>query len=193
MSSTTTTLEHIEFSTLPAAPLTSAPKTTPSVTQPVTAAISSDEVPEDALYSVSATPDGGFGWVVVASAFVMTFCHNGYINCWGVLQAALLDSTLSHVPPATLSYVGGMALMGTALYGLLAVRMMRWVGSRYTTLIGISLMGLSFIGASFCTSNLAGLFGTAGFLGGLGMAMIYAVVNALPGKDVVQTAGCLYV
>lgn len=73
--------------------------------------------------------------------------------------------------------------MGTALYGLLAVRMMRWVGSRYTTLIGISLMGLSFIGASFCTSDLAGLFGTAGFLGGLGMALIYAVVNALPGKN----------
>lgn len=182
MSSTTTTIEHIELSALPTVPLTPLhlSKTSPSITQPVTAPQVPDEVPEDALYSVSAIPDGGYGWIVVASAFLLTFCHNGIINCWGVLQAALLDSTLSHVPPSTLAYVGGIALMGTALYGLLAVRMMRWVGSRATTLTGVVFMGMSLIGASFCTSNLAGLFGTAGFLAGLGMAMIYAVVNALP-------------
>lgn len=39
-------------------------------------------------------------------------------------------------------------------------------------------MGL--IGASFCTSNLAGLFGTAGMMCGMGMSLIYAVSNALP-------------
>jgi MCP family monocarboxylic acid transporter-like MFS transporter 3 len=180
MSTITATEEHIELSTFQPAPLTPLSKPLPSVTQPVSIAPTPDEVPEDAPYSVSAIPDGGYGWVIVISAFITTFCHNGIINCWGVLQAALLDSTLSHVPPSTLAYVGSLALGGGALYGLAAVRMMRWIGSRTTILIGVFLMGMSLIGASFCTSNLAGLFGTAGLIGGIGMAMVYAVTNALP-------------
>jgi MCP family monocarboxylic acid transporter-like MFS transporter 3 len=41
-------------------------------------------------------------------------------------------------------------------------------------------MGMSLIGASFCTTNLAGLFGTAGLIAGLGIAIVYSVTNALP-------------
>jgi MCP family monocarboxylic acid transporter-like MFS transporter 3 len=180
MSTTTTIEEHIELSAFDPTPFTPLTKSTPSVRHPVSAAHIPDEVPADAPYSVSAIPDGGYGWVIVASAFLTTFCHNGIINCWGVLQAALLDSTLSHVPASTLAYVGSLALSGGALYGLAAVRMMRWVGSRTTIMIGVFLMGMSLIGASFCTSNLAGLFGTAGLIGGIGMSMVYAVTNALP-------------
>jgi MFS family permease len=58
--------------------------------------------------------------------------------------------------------------------------MMRYFGSRTTILIGVISMGMGLIGASFSTSNLAGLFGTTGLLCGLGMAMVYAVTNALP-------------
>lgn len=180
MSTTTTTEEHIELSNFHPAPFTPLSNSTPSVTQQVSTILVPDEVPEDAPYSVSAIPNGGYGWVIVFSAFLTTFCQNGIINCWGVLQAALLDSTLSHVPPSTLAYVGSMALSGGTLYGLAAVRMMRWLGSRTTMLIGVLLMGTSLISASFCTSNLAGLFGTAGLIGGIGMAMVYAVANALP-------------
>jgi MFS family permease len=182
MSTTTITEEHIELSTFGPPSSTALNKSThpPSVHQPVSAAQNPDEIPEDAPYSVSAIPDGGYGWVIVVAGFITTFCHNGIINCWGVLQAALLDSTMSHVPPSTLAYVGSMALGGGALYGLAAVRMMRWVGSRTTNLVGVFLMGISLVGASFCTSNLAGLFGTAGLLGGIGIAMVYAVNNALP-------------
>jgi MCP family monocarboxylic acid transporter-like MFS transporter 3 len=182
MSTTTTTQEHIELSTfrpVPPTPLAGVHSKT-SLRQPVSSILNANEVPEDAPYSVSAIPDGGYGWVVVISAFFTTFCHNCIINCWGVLQAALLDSTLSHVSPSTLAYVGSLTLSGTALFGLAVVRMMCWVGSRTTALVGIFLMGMSLIGASYCTSNLAGLFGTAGFLGGVGMAMVYTVTNALP-------------
>jgi MCP family monocarboxylic acid transporter-like MFS transporter 3 len=183
MSTTTiTTEEHFELSTSSSAsfaPL-SRVRSPPSVTHPISTAVNSEEVPADAPYSVSAIPDGGYGWVIVGAAFLTTFCHNGIINCWGVLQAALLDSTLSHVPPSTLAYVGSLALGGGALFGLAAVRMMCWFGSRTTIMVGVFLMGMSLIGASFCTTNLAGLFGTAGLIAGLGMAMVYGVTNALP-------------
>jgi MCP family monocarboxylic acid transporter-like MFS transporter 3 len=181
MSTTTAvTEERIELSAFDPAYRTPQTSAASSIRTPVTLAPISDEVPDDAPYSVSAIPDGGYGWVIVASAFITTFCSNGIINCWGVLQAALLDSSLSHVKPSTLAYVGSMTLAGGTFFGLFAVRMMRWMGSRTTALIGMFLMGMSLIAASFCTSNLAGLFGTVGFLGGLGMSMVYAVGNALP-------------
>lgn len=41
-------------------------------------------------------------------------------------------------------------------------------------------MGASLIGSSFCTENLAGLFGTAGVLASVGMCMVYTVANSLP-------------
>jgi MCP family monocarboxylic acid transporter-like MFS transporter 3 len=175
MSTNTVTKEQIELTNFRApAPLTRITSSDENLVQPDQNA---EEVPE---HAVSAIPDGGYGWVIAAAAFTTTFCLNGIINCWGVLQAALLDSSMKHVSPSTLAYVGSMSISVSALCGLVAVRLMRLVGSRTTALFGVFCMGMSLIGASFCTKNLAGLFGTAGLLGGVGMTMIYAVTNALP-------------
>ncbi|KAF9700010.1 hypothetical protein EKO04_001532 [Ascochyta lentis] len=148
--------------------------------RPLSLIENSNEPPEDSLHSTTAIPDGGYGWVVVAAGFITTFCHNGIINCWGVLQAALLDSTLENEKASTLTFVGSLGLAGGAMYGLLVVRFMRCFGARITVLLGVFLMSMSMIGASFCTSNIAGLFGAFGIIGGVGMAMNYAVSNALP-------------
>jgi MCP family monocarboxylic acid transporter-like MFS transporter 3 len=123
MSTMTTTQERIELSTFRPTPLTPVVDVhlTPFLNQSVISILNSDEIPEDALYSVSAISNGGYGWVIVGCAFLTTFCHNGIINCWGVLQAALLDSTLSHVSPSILAYVGSLKLSGTTLFGLAAV------------------------------------------------------------------------
>jgi MCP family monocarboxylic acid transporter-like MFS transporter 3 len=180
MATTTITEDRIELTTLRPASLAPLSKSSPPISYLAFGTQNSDEVPENARYSVTAIPDGGYGWVIVAGCFVTTFCQNGIINCWGILQAALLDSTLKAVPPSTLAYVGTLALAGGALYGLAAVRLMRQVGCQATILLGVFLMGMSLIGASFCTSNLAGLFGTYGLTGGIGMSMVYAVSNALP-------------
>jgi MCP family monocarboxylic acid transporter-like MFS transporter 3 len=180
MSTTTITEDRIELTTFRAASQTRLSRSSSSISRPASVIQDPDEVAENALYSVTAIPDGGYGWVIVAGCFVTTFCHNGIINCWGVLQAALLDSTLKTTPPSTLAYVGTLGLAGGALYGLAAVRLMRQVGCQATILLGVFLMGMSLIGASFCTWNLAGLFGTYGLTGGIGMSMVYAVTNALP-------------
>ena len=182
MATTTAVVEeHIELTPVQAPSTTTlTPLTKSSPLAPISLASSPDEGPENAAYSVSAIPDGGYGWMIVLGCSMTTFSHNGIVNCWGVLQAALLNSTLKNVPPSTLAYVGSLGLAGSALYGLGAVRLMRYVGCRTTILLGTLLMGLSLIGASFCTSNLAGLFGTYGIVGGLGMAMVYAVANTLP-------------
>lgn len=141
-------------------------------------------LPQDAssaAYTVTAIPDGGaHAWLIVLCCSTTTFCHNSIINCWGVLQAALLTSTLSHTPASTLSYVGTLGLAGGCIYSLPAIRLTQHIGCRLTVILGILLMALSLVTASFCTENLPGLFATYGVVGGVGMAMVYAVANTLP-------------
>jgi MCP family monocarboxylic acid transporter-like MFS transporter 3 len=182
MATTTIVKEHIDLLSIRVSNTTTltTPLTNSLACSRISPAQNPDQGPENAAYSVSAIPDGGYGWTIVVGCSITNFCHNGITNCWGVLQAALLNSTLQSVSPSTLAYVGTLGLSGGALYGLGAVRLMRHVGCQTTILLGVSLMSLSLIGASFCTSNLAGLFGTYGIVGGVGMAMVYAVANALP-------------
>lgn len=139
-----------------------------------------DEVPEDAAYSTTAIPDGGYGWMVVFCCSVTAFWSNGVINCWGVLQAALLDSSLRSVPTSTVSFVGSVGLALSAGLGIFVIQLVRWSGSRNTAAAGVCLMGASLVGSSFCTENVGGLFGTMGLMAGLGMSMVYTVSNSLP-------------
>ena len=94
MATTTTTTEHVELSNLrneSPVPLTNF---TPANSRQIFINQNPDEIPEDTPYSTTVIPNGGYGWVIVAAGFITTFCQNGIINCWGVLQAALLNSTL---------------------------------------------------------------------------------------------------
>lgn len=175
--SSTSTIERIELTPLPE----SHPASTIRSHSVNDERALENEPPEDAPYTTTAVPDGGFdGYTIVFCLSLITFWNNGIINCWGVLQAALLDSTLSSTPPSTLSFVGSLGLAGGAAFGLLVIRLISLVGSRATSMIGVLFMGCSLIGSSFCTTNLAGLFGTAGLIGGIGMSMVYTVANSLP-------------
>jgi MCP family monocarboxylic acid transporter-like MFS transporter 3 len=169
----TTTEERIELSTLPAEGRSSLSIGGRRIDP------HDDEVPEDA-YSTTAIPDGGYGWTVVFCCSMITFWVNSILNCWGVLQAALLTSTLQHVSTSTLSFVGSLNLAGGTAFGLLAIRFMRWFGTRTTAVCGTLLMGMSLVVASFCTENLAGLFVTVGLVAGIGQSGVYTVCNALP-------------
>ena len=136
--------------------------------------------PAPEAFSTTAIPDGGYGWAIVLAGFVVTFWINGMINCWGILQTALLNSSLSHVPTATVSFIGSLNLSCGAAFGILATKMGQRFGSRYTAMTGIAMMGLGLIAAGSCTSNVAGLFGTIGLLAGVGMNAAYTITNQLP-------------
>jgi len=172
--STTTTEEHIELSTFPAEVRSNFSGEERRIDP------NDDEIPEDAAYSTTAIPDGGYGWTIVFCCSLLAFWSNAILNCWGVLQAALLSSTLKTVPTSTLSFIGSLGLAGGPACGLFAIRLMRWVGTRTTSVIGVVVMGMSLVLASFCTNNVAGLFATAGLMSGVGMSGVYTVSNALP-------------
>jgi len=136
--------------------------------------------PTEAQFSTSAIPNGGYGWTVVFSAAMITFWSNGLINCWGILQTAMLNSTLSHVPTATVSFVGALNLALGPACGLLAIRFSRRFGSRVTSLFGVTLMGLGLIFAGWSTENVGGLFATVGVVSGVGISFAYNINNSLP-------------
>lgn len=139
-----------------------------------------DQVQSAGAFSTTAIPDGGYGWAVVLAGFLLTFCFNGMINCWGILQSALLNSTLSHIPTSTVSFIGSLNLCCGVAFGVLSTRCGQRFGSRYTAMVGITMMGLGLIAAGSCTSNVPGLFGTIGLLAGIGMNAAYTMTNQLP-------------
>jgi len=136
--------------------------------------------PTEAQFSTTAIPDGGYGWTIVASAAVITFWNNGLMNCWGILQTAMLNSTLSHVPTATVSFVGALTLALGPACGLIAIRFSHRFGSRVTSISGVTLMGLGLICAGWSTENVGGLFVTVGVMSGVGISFAYNVTNSLP-------------
>ncbi|KAF2802213.1 MFS general substrate transporter [Mytilinidion resinicola] len=134
----------------------------------------------DSSNVTTAIPDGGPGWTIVAACSVITFWFNGWSGAWGVLQTALLSSSLSTTTPATMSFVGTLSIGICVAFGLFNVRAMLFFGARNTALFGMLLLGVGLITAGFTTANLGGLFGTAGALTGVGSCFLYGICNILP-------------
>lgn len=150
-------------------------------TQSEEAIVAVDDEPDVGSTNVStAIPDGGYGWVVVASCSVLTFWLSGLAGSWGVIQAALLVSSLDGTPTSTITFVGSLNLCCCVAFGLFGVRLITILGARYTGLLGIGMMGVGEIAAGFSTSSIGGLFGLVGVLVGMGTCLIYAISNSIP-------------
>jgi MCP family monocarboxylic acid transporter-like MFS transporter 3 len=131
--------------------------------------------------AISAVPDGGWAaWSNLIASALFTFWFNGISNSWGVMQAALFQQGLTSA--STLSFVGSLSITFSVILSLLSVRFMRLVGARDAALLGITMLGLGELTAGFTTSNIAGLFGTAGVLFGTGSSLCFMVANVLPSQ-----------
>ncbi|KAJ4856880.1 major facilitator superfamily domain-containing protein [Trichoderma breve] len=141
---------------------------------------SSDDVLEASRLADSVVPDGGYGWVVVGACAIITWWFVGMGYSWGVLQGALVEKGLSS--PATLSYVGSLAIALISCLAILNARIIRAIGAQRTAILGIFLLGMSEIVSSFAVSSLAGLFVTSGVTLGLGMSLCFMAVSATPAQ-----------
>lgn len=127
-----------------------------------------DEVPD---HATSAIPDGGYGWTIVASCFILLFWINGYTTAWGVLQAAIVQSPRLHTNIRTITFVGSLYMACMVAFGLASVRLSRQFGIRFTSLTATILFGAGLIITSFTLEHLAGLFCVAGLLVGLSTSL----------------------
>ena len=128
----------------------------------------------------SSIPDGGYGWVVVFSCAWMNFLGFGLSGAWGVVQAALLETSLDGTPAATVTFIGSLGLTLVVALSLLGSSFVRLVGARQAAVIGILLLGIGEIASGWTTSSVGGLFGTSGIMFGLGYCLCFAISTNLP-------------
>lgn len=100
--------------------------------------------------------------------------------CWGVIQSVLVDEGLSS--PATLAFVGSLAVAAVSFYALVNAWIYRRLGARTTGMVGVSLVGLAEILNSFTVNTVAGLFITAGILQGFGLSLCFITIGATPAQ-----------
>jgi hypothetical protein len=112
------------------------------------------------------TPDGGYGWVVVAACAVLTFWFVGTTYSWGIIQGALVHEGLAQ--PSTLSFVGALTVSCISFLAIVNAKLIGLVGPRRCALLGVLLIGLGEILSGFSTDSVAGLFATIGVIMGIG-------------------------
>lgn len=140
---------------------------TPSSATQRRVATSQDEALQASLAADANVPDGGYGWVVVASGAVLLWWSIGMTYAWGVMQAALVEDGLSK--PATLSFIGSLQAALVSALAIVNSKLMRSLGARCTLMLAVALMGGSQILAGFAIKSVGGLFFTSGVLSGIGV------------------------
>ncbi|KAF8830601.1 hypothetical protein HHX47_DHR2001140 [Lentinula edodes] len=120
-------------------------------------------------------PEGGYGWVVVASCSMIMFFAVGGFYSWGVIQAQLAAESIA--PNSTLAFIGSLGVSFIAFGAIFMGRLIRWICARNAGFLSCLLMGGGQILSSASSKNVGGLFVTNGIIVGLGTSMSFMVVS----------------
>lgn len=115
-------------------------------------------------------PDGGWGWIVCAGAFLVNFILDGTMFSFGVLMLDLLD--YFGQGKAKTAWVGS-ALLGMSMFmGPVVSIFLEKFSCRQITIFGALLSSCAFI-VSIFSPNVEVLIITYGVVGGIGFCMTY--------------------
>ncbi|KAK2026435.1 major facilitator superfamily transporter [Colletotrichum zoysiae] len=123
-------------------------------------------------------PDGGYGWVIVASCFTLNCFTWGVTSSYGVYLSHYLSSGLfPGATPMDYGLVGGFNFAFAMIFAPLATYTAHRFGKRGTMLAGAVVQSAGFISASFA-SEAWHLYVTQGLLVGGGIGLVF--VPSLP-------------
>lgn len=95
-------------------------------------------------------PDGGYGWVNVASNFFINAHTWGINSSYGVfLSYYLSHDYFPNTGPLTYAFIGGLSISIALLIAPLATSCIHHFGTRTTLYLGVFFETLSLIGSSF--------------------------------------------
>ncbi|KAH8883981.1 MFS general substrate transporter [Thozetella sp. PMI_491] len=125
--------------------------------------------------------EGGYGWVVVLSVWLINAHTWGLNSSFAVFLAYYLRNNLfSGGTPLTFAFVGGLSISIALLLSPLATVCIAKYGTVTTLRIGVIFVSASFIGASF-TSEIWHLLLSQGMCFGIGMGFSFtASVGVVP-------------
>ncbi|ROW16134.1 hypothetical protein VPNG_01824 [Cytospora leucostoma] len=125
--------------------------------------------------------EGGYGWVVVLTVFLVNMHTWGMNSAYAVFLAYYLNS--NKFPGANaidFAFVGGLSISIALLLAPLATICIRLYGTRACLLVGVALETAAFVGASF-TTQIWHLVLSQGVAFGAGMGFLFtATVGLIP-------------
>lgn len=128
------------------------------------------EEEEDEEEQTVSAPDGGWGWVIVAAAFVTSLIVDGIIFSFGILLPELLNEFSEG--KSTISWIGS-GLAGTyLLVGPFVANLANHFDCRRVAILGSLVSSAAFIAAVFAR-NVKYLIVFYGIVGGIGFGLIY--------------------
>ncbi|MCJ1421932.1 hypothetical protein MMC32_008299 [Xylographa parallela] len=118
-------------------------------------------------------PDGGYGWVCVATCFSINCFTWGIVASYGVyLEHYLSQNIFPEADPMDFAFVGGLNFSMAMLVAPLVTILARKRGTQFAMAIGVVLSAVGFIFASFA-HNIWQLYISQGILLGFGVGFTY--------------------
>ncbi|KAL4217178.1 hypothetical protein ACF0H5_023632 [Mactra antiquata] len=118
--------------------------------------------------------DVGYGWLVVFSAFCLTFITDGLVFAFGIMLVEIVEQF--EEGRASTGVIVSVASGTMHLIGPLAGALSDYYGCRIIVIIGSVISCVGFILSVFAT-NVYHLWITYGFLGGFGFGLMYIPAN----------------
>ncbi|PTB68383.1 MFS general substrate transporter [Trichoderma citrinoviride] len=117
--------------------------------------------------------DGGYGWVIVASVFLILFHSFGINSMFGVFLAFYLKSnTYPGATPLQFAFIGGLCFSVAFIVPPFAALLSRRLGVRITVIIGGIFISGAYIAASF-SKTIWQLILSQGVCYGIGMGICF--------------------
>ncbi|KAF2668021.1 putative MFS transporter [Microthyrium microscopicum] len=122
---------------------------------------------------VDVQPNGGYGWVCVATCFTINAHTWGMNSSYGVfLNYYLSNSVFPSASRLSYAFIGGLSMSMAVLISPIITTVIRKYGTRTCLLIGVFFQTISFIGASFAT-QIWQLVLSQGICFGFGMGFLF--------------------
>lgn len=117
-----------------------------------------------------AIPDGGWGWVVVLSSFIISMIADGISFSFGLLYIEFLDEF--EASKSTTAWIGSLFIAVPLLSGPVMSALVDRYGCRSMTILGGIISTGGFVLASISTT-LEMMMITFGVIAGLGLGLVY--------------------
>ncbi|PSN71386.1 major facilitator superfamily protein [Corynespora cassiicola Philippines] len=128
---------------------------------------------DEGAYLDHRIPDGGYGWVIVASVCTINAFTWGILSSYGVYLAYYLaNSTFPSATPLDYAYIGGITFGISMLVASPVTYLVRLYGIHVPMLVGVVLQTGGFIAASFAKS-IWHLYLTQGVCVGIGVGFLF--------------------
>jgi len=116
------------------------------------------------------SPDGGWGWIVVAASFIAHAIIDGYAHSVGILFDHLLDEF--EESKGTTAWVASLFVSMPSICGPIASILTSQFGCRRITIAGGIISAVGCILGAF-SNSIGGLCLTFGIIAGFGLSLVY--------------------